>query len=78
MAKAKKKAAKKKVAKKSSKASREVLVVASKVKEYIKGSGLQSSGEVIPALSEKIYDLLDEAMERTKSNHRATLRPNDL
>lgn len=71
--KAKKAAPKKKVAKE-----REVLVVASKVKEHIKASGLQSSGDVVPALSEKIYDLLDAAMERTKTNGRATVRPYDL
>jgi hypothetical protein len=77
MAKAKKKA-KKKVTKKAAAKSREVLVVASKVKEYIKSTGLQSSGDVIPALSDKIYELLDGAMERTKTNGRATVRPHDL
>lgn len=77
MAKAKKKA-KKTVAKKKAAKGREVLVVASKVKDYIKSEGLQSSSEVIPALSERIYDLLDGAMERTKSNGRATVRPYDL
>ena len=76
MAKAKKKA--KKAAPKKAAKVREVLVVASKVKEYIKASGLQSSGEVVPALSEKIYALLDSAMERTKTNGRATVRPHDL
>lgn len=77
---AKKKKTKKAAAKKkaTSSKSRDVLVVASKVKDYIKGSGLQSSGEVIPALSEKIYELLDGAMERTKTNGRATVRPHDL
>ncbi|MCA9669109.1 MAG: hypothetical protein KC503_26115 [Myxococcales bacterium] len=73
MAKAKKKASKKKAA-----ASREVLVVASKVKEYIKSKGLQSSGDVVPALSEKIYAMLDSAAGRTQSNNRATVRPHDL
>jgi len=75
MAKAKK--AKKK-ARTKKKANREVLVVASKVKDYIKAQGLQSSAEVVPMLSEKIYSMLDEASERTKGNHRATVRPHDL
>lgn len=77
MAKAKKKAAAapKKAAKKTE---REVLVVASKVKDYIKSQELQSSSEVVPALSEKIYSLLDAAMERTRTNNRATVRPHDL
>ena len=72
MAKAKKSKAKKKAA------NREVLVVASKVKDYIKANGLQSSSEVIPALSEKIYDMLDSAAARTQNNNRATVRPHDL
>lgn len=77
MAKAKKKA-KKPAAKKKAAKGREVLVVASKVKDYIKSAGLQSSSDVIPSLSEKIYELLDGAMERTKTNGRATVRPHDL
>lgn len=64
--------------KKSSAANREVLIVASKVKDYIKSKDLQSSGEVIPALSERIYALLDEAATRTQNNGRATVRPHDL
>lgn len=69
--------AKKKVAKKKA-AKREVLVVASKVKDYIKAQGLQSSGEVVPALSDKIYAMIDEAASRTKENKRSTVRPHDL
>ncbi|MCB9554917.1 MAG: hypothetical protein H6707_02355 [Deltaproteobacteria bacterium] len=67
---AKKKAATKK--------SRDVLVVASKVKDYIREQGLQSSADVVPALSEKIYDLLDEAAARTQNNSRVTVRSHDL
>jgi len=69
--------AKKKTAKKPA-AAREVLVVASKVKEYIKSKGLQSSGEVVPALSDKIYAMIDEAAGRTQENRRSTVRPHDL
>ena len=78
MAKAKKAAKKatKKVAKKAS--TREVLVVASKVKEYIKAKGLQSSADVVPALSDAIYAMLDAAAARTQGNGRATVRPYDL
>ncbi len=68
----------KKTTKKSAKKDREVLVVTSKVKDYIKSLGLQSSGEVVPALSDKIYDILDSSAERTKNNNRATVRPHDL
>ncbi len=79
--KAAKKATKKKATKKAAKktaAPREVLVVASKVKEYIKALDLQSSADVVPALSDKIYAILDAAAERTKGNGRATVRPYDL
>ena len=69
--------AKKKTSKKPA-AKRDVLVVASKIKEYIKSKGLQSSGEVVPALSEKIYAMIDDATARTKENRRSTVRPHDL
>ena len=69
---AKKKAARKKVAKK------EVLVVASKVKAYIKKKGLMTSADAIGALSDAVYALLDNAGERTKANRRSTIKPQDL
>jgi len=75
---AKKKATKKKAAKKTAKKDREVLVVASKVKDYIKSKGLQSSADVVPALSDAIYAMLDAAAGRTQGNNRATVRPYDL
>jgi histone H3/H4 len=78
-AKAKKKTTKKATKKApAKKAEREVLVVASKVKEYIKSLDKQSSADVIPALSEKIYALLDEAVARATENKRTTVRPYDL
>jgi hypothetical protein len=71
-------AKKKAASKKKTTAKRDVLVVASKIKDYIKSKGLQSSGEVVPALSEKIYAMIDEATGRTKENKRSTVRPHDL
>ncbi|MHC5038253.1 MAG: hypothetical protein ACYTHM_13140 [Planctomycetota bacterium] len=68
--------AKRKKAKKASK--KEVLVVASKVKAYIKGNGFMSSSDVIEGLNKKVYALLDEAMGRTGSNKRSTVRAGDL
>ena len=76
MAKAKKKTAKKKTAKK--KAAKDVLCVGSKVKGYIKSNNLMCSGDLIGELSEKIYDMLDDAMDRCEANRRATVRPQDL
>ena len=75
-----KKKAKKKVAKKSAKkcSCKEVLVVASKVKAYVKSKGMMSSSDAIAALNCQVYDLLDKAIARTKANRRSTVKPQDL
>jgi hypothetical protein len=57
---------------------REVLVVASKIKDVVKAAGLQSSGDLIDGVSDKVYDMLKAAAERAKANGRATIRPYDL
>ncbi|MCK4999387.1 MAG: hypothetical protein KAS23_07625 [Anaerohalosphaera sp.] len=69
---AKKKAAKKKAGKK------EVLIVASKTKAYIKSKGMMTSSDAIGALNDKIYALLDSAACRTEANRRSTVKPQDL
>jgi len=69
-------AKKKKAAKK--KASKEVLVVASKVKAFNKSKGVMTSSDAIGALNEKVYALLTEGAKRTKGNNRKTLKPQDL
>ena len=71
---AKKKAKKKAVAKKS----KEVLVVASKIKAYIKSKGMMTSSDAIGALSDRVYCILDGAICRTKANRRSTVKPQDL
>ena len=58
--------------------SREVLVVASKVKAYMKGKDMNTSAEAITTLSDKVYMLLDEASGRTKANGRKTLKSQDV
>lgn len=75
---AKKKAAKKKAPAKKKAAAKEVLVVASKVKAYIKSKGMMTSSDAISALNDKIYALLDDAACRTESNRRSTVKPQDL
>ncbi len=65
-------------AKKKAPKTREVLVVASKVKDFIKSKGCMTSGDTIPALSEKVYALIEEAITRTKENRRSTVKPQDL
>lgn len=57
---------------------REVVIVASKIKEAIKAAGSQSSGDLVDAISEKVHDLVEAAVERAKQNGRATVRPYDL
>jgi len=59
-------------------AGKEVLVVASKVKAYIKSKKMRASSDAIAALSDKVYTMLDDAVERTKANRRSTVKPKDL
>jgi len=73
---AKKKAAKKNAKGKSS--NKEVLVVASKVKAYVKSKGMMSSSDAIATLNDCVYAALDAAINRTKENRRSTVKPQDL
>jgi histone H3/H4 len=57
---------------------RESLIVASKVKGYIKDKKMMTSSDALEALSDKIYDMLDDAVTRTKANRRSTVKPQDL
>lgn len=59
-------------------ADKEVLVVASKVKAYIKGKQMMTSSDTVTALSHKVCAILDEAIARAKANRRSTVRPQDL
>jgi hypothetical protein len=72
---AKKKKAKKK-AKKASK--KEVLVVASKVKAYIRSKGAMCSADAVQAMSDCLYCCLDRAIDRAKANRRSTVKAQDL
>ncbi|MFH0910069.1 MAG: hypothetical protein V1918_00955 [Planctomycetota bacterium] len=70
--------AKKKAEKKGQKGGCESLVVASKVKAHIRSKGCMTSADSLGALNGKVYSLLDAAIERTKANKRATVKPQDL
>jgi len=59
-------------------ADKEVLVVASKVKAYIKSKKMMTSSDAIGALSDKVYAMLDGAVARAKANRRSTVKPQDL
>ena len=59
-------------------AAKEVLVVTSKVKAYIKSKDMMTSSDAIAALSDKVYEMLDVAVVRAKANRRSTAKPQDL
>jgi hypothetical protein len=59
-------------------ANKESLIVASKVKAYIKSKGMMTSSDAIEAISDKVYSMLDDAIARTKANRRATVKAQDL
>lgn len=57
----------------------ETLVVASKVKAYIKAQGgLKCSATVIDALSQKVRELCDAAIASAKADNRKTVQDKDL
>jgi hypothetical protein len=57
---------------------RDSLVVASKVKAYVKSKKMMTSSDAIAAINDKIYSMLDAAVVRTKANRRSTVKPQDL
>ncbi len=57
---------------------RETLVVASKIKAYIKSKDMMTSAEAIDAISEEVYELLDDAVRRAQANRRSTVKAQDL
>ncbi|MBI4211750.1 MAG: hypothetical protein HY540_03850 [Deltaproteobacteria bacterium] len=56
----------------------EVLVVISKVKEYVKEKGFQTSETAVEALSASVKELLDKAIARAKDNGRQTIKDRDI
>ncbi len=57
---------------------KDVLVVGSKVKAYVKKKGCMSSGDLLAGLSDHVRELIDAAVKRTKSNKRSTVTATDL
>ncbi|MBD3338059.1 MAG: DUF1931 domain-containing protein [Candidatus Lokiarchaeota archaeon] len=58
----------------------EPLYVKSKVREYIKGKGCNTSSEVLDGdkFNSIIMDILDKAVDRAKANKRKTVKARDL
>ncbi len=60
------------------KGGRETFVVASKVKNFVRGKKLMAAKELPDALSHAVQKLLDQAVERCTKNGRRTVRAHDL
>ncbi len=58
---------------------KEVLVVVSKIKKYVRSaSGMNTAANVAPALSDAIRQLCDQAIEKAKSDRRKTVMDRDF
>ncbi len=60
------------------KGGKESLIVASKVRAYIKSKKCLTSSEALEALNCTVCCLLEEAVERAKANRRSTVKAQDL
>lgn len=58
----------------------EVLVIASKLKNYIrdKSDGMNTSANVLTALSDKIRQMCDQAIENARADGRKTVKDRDF
>jgi len=68
------------MAKKAGGAKPDALFVKSKIREYIKGKGCNTSGDLIDgaSLNDAIIEVLDAAIRRAKANGRKTVQEKDL
>jgi histone H3/H4 len=56
----------------------EMMVVKSKVAEYVKGKDMMFAGDSAEALSGIVQQKLDRAIQRCKENGRKTVKPYDF
>jgi len=56
----------------------DMLVVGSKVKNYVKSKGCHSSSELMEGLNAKVMKTLDDAVARCQGNKRSTVKNVDL
>lgn len=58
---------------------KEILVVASKVKNYIRNkSGMNISANVMAVLSDRIREMCDQAIENARNDKRKTVKDRDF
>ena len=63
----------------SGEAAREVLIVVSKLKSYIKAqSGMNTSDAIVPVLSDLVRRVCDQAIESARSDGRKTVLDRDI
>ncbi len=63
------------------KVKKEMLLVGSKTKVILKGSGKKTfnvSADTLDALNEHVYWLIEQAQKRCEANGRKTIRPYDI
>jgi len=56
----------------------EILVITSKVKNYIKTKDLMTSATAIGAISNKVREMCDKAIENAKNDKRKTVMDRDF
>lgn len=66
------------MAKKKTTEKKESLIVASKVRAYIKSKKMMTSSELLGAINDAVYCKLDAAIARTQANRRSTVKAQDL
>jgi histone H3/H4 len=54
------------------------LINVSRLRDYIKLKKCEITDETIDAIERKLHEMIDNAIYRTKSNKRVTIRPYDL
>jgi len=57
---------------------KESFAVASKIKEYVRSKGYCAGADLPDAVSQKVVEAIDRAIERTQANNRKTVRAEDL
>ena len=60
------------------KGKKEMVVVGSKVKAFIKSKKAKTAGDVLEGLNEVVLCTVAKAIERAKANKRTTVRASDL
>jgi histone H3/H4 len=57
---------------------KESFSVASKIKTYVRSKGYCAGADLPDAVSQKVEEMLEAAIQRTESNNRKTVRAEDL